>query len=317
MITRLAKLADLKTLIGDSEGAMDALLTQLLEQSSRRCEGVELAGRPLMRQASIVEYPWYPDAHRMFNQTFRVDRFPIESITSIKQRYGTSTDAQFTAETALVEFTDWTITGRPAGDPKNRGLIERVNGSWTLRPRYLQVIYTGGFMDPANLEVIAVAANADAIEVRAGEAAPGGVTLHYAGESPAVDALTDDDTTYIWIEDNGTGQAQIGSAVDATGWPAPGTDHVRLAEVTMAGGVIVAINDVRGKTSDSSTGWVFPPEDLQQGILNDALANFNTRGTAGIEDIALAGGGGFRTSGNKPHRQLMDACQRLRTFDGF
>ena len=59
---------------------------------------------------------------------------------------------------------------------------------------------------------------------------------------PAVDP-TDNDTTYIWMDDANT----IGHAVDGTGWPT--TEHIKLAEIDVdSSGVITAIRDLRGET---------------------------------------------------------------------
>ncbi|HAI11065.1 MAG TPA: hypothetical protein DCM28_05130 [Phycisphaerales bacterium] len=95
-----------------------------------------------------------------------------------------------------------------------------------------------------DLRVYEVDGNADAIGVRPGRKAFANTVLIYAGADPAVDSLTDNDTTYIWLY-NASGAATIGSAIDATGWPA--VPHVKLAEVTMADGVITSILDRRGE----------------------------------------------------------------------
>jgi hypothetical protein len=95
-----------------------------------------------------------------------------------------------------------------------------------------------------DFRVYEVEDNADAIGVRPGRALFGSTVLVYAGADPAVDSLTDNDTTYIWLY-NVAGTATIGSAIDGTGWPA--VPHRKLAEVTMASGVITSILDRRGE----------------------------------------------------------------------
>jgi hypothetical protein len=95
-----------------------------------------------------------------------------------------------------------------------------------------------------DFRVFEVADNADAIGVRPGRIAFANTVLIYAGADPAVDSLTDNDTTYVWLY-NASGTATIGSAVDGTGWPA--VPHVKLAEVTMASGAITSILDRRGE----------------------------------------------------------------------
>lgn len=53
---------------------------------------------------------------------------------------------------------------------------------------------------------------------------------------------TDNDTTYVWIDDNNT----VDSGVDGDGWP--GTEHIKLAEIVVdSDGVITAVTDRRGQ----------------------------------------------------------------------
>lgn len=94
-----------------------------------------------------------------------------------------------------------------------------------------------------NLRVYEVDGNADAVAVRPGRVVLGNVIYAYAGLDPAVDGLTDNDTTYVWAADNGSGALLVSSAIDGTGWP--NAPHVKLAEVTMASGVITGIVDRR------------------------------------------------------------------------
>lgn len=92
-----------------------------------------------------------------------------------------------------------------------------------------------------NMRVFEVEDNADAVGVRAGRCIIDGVVYAYTEEDPAIDGLTNNDTTYIWAE-NDSG-INIDSAIDGTGWPAGA--HIKLAEVTMSGGVITGIVDRR------------------------------------------------------------------------
>ncbi|MFA5187011.1 MAG: hypothetical protein WC551_11065 [Patescibacteria group bacterium] len=76
--------------------------------------------------------------------------------------------------------------------------------------------------------------------VRGGSYVFGGEVKTYALEA-AVDP-TDNDTTYIWMDPDGT----VDAAVDGTGWPA--TDHIKLASIVVdADGVITSITDLRGQ----------------------------------------------------------------------
>lgn len=153
MANRLAKLADLKTLIGTTESGRDGLLLQLLQEASLAAE--YYAGRLLRRNADITEYPWdQPEQSRFV----RLARAPIESVTSVKQLYSPASAAAFTAETALVLNEDWMIADPDSTDASlpmsargdNRGVLERINSVWYLRGRCLQVVYAGGFVDPGD-----------------------------------------------------------------------------------------------------------------------------------------------------------------------
>lgn len=95
-----------------------------------------------------------------------------------------------------------------------------------------------------DFRVYEVDGNADAVGIRPGRKLFGSTVLIYAGADPAVDSLTDNETTYIWLYNN-SGTATIGSAISGTGWPA--VPHVKLAEVTLASGVITGIVDRRGE----------------------------------------------------------------------
>lgn len=82
----------------------------------------------------------------------------------------------------------------------------------------------------------------DSIAVRPGRVAIRGTGYTYAGADPAVSSVANNDTTYVWAYVSG-GAIAIGSAIDATGWPA--TPHVKLAEVTLSAGAITTIVDRR------------------------------------------------------------------------
>jgi len=293
MTTRLAKLDDLKTMLGISSTDSDALLLLLLEQASARCGEASLVGRSLLRQAGLVQYPV---DHPYDTRSLRLSRLPIESISSVKQLYSSSTVADFTSADALEEGIDFEVDAE-------QGQLDRINGLWYAAPRCVQLIYTGGFGDPANLEVIAVSGNADAVSVRLGEITIDSVDLVYPGEAVAVDSLTDDDTTYIWIESS-AGAAQISSAIDATGWPA--TAHEKLAEVVMVSGAIAKIINRRTQ--------LMPPANVQRGILAESVQQFHHRNTGGVVDGQLAGRGSISSKVLDAHPMLVDACQQLRRY---
>lgn len=91
-----------------------------------------------------------------------------------------------------------------------------------------------------NLRVFNDDAGGTTIGVTPGRCTINGVVTTYAGGTIS---LTDNDTTYIWLTDGGAGAGALGSAIDGTGWT--GSDHIKLAEVTVASGEVTAILDRR------------------------------------------------------------------------
>lgn len=85
-----------------------------------------------------------------------------------------------------------------------------------------------------------------AVGVRAGRCTIGDVVYSYIGQDPAVSGLTNNDTTYVWAQDNGADALEIASNIDATGWPT--TPHIKLAEVVVTDGLIEQIVDRRSDT---------------------------------------------------------------------
>lgn len=101
------------------------------------------------------------------------------------------------------------------------------------------------------LQVFADDSAGTTARVLAGRALINGVVLVYAGGTVDLTAFNND-TAYVWLQNNGSDVAQVSSAADGTGWPAG--NHIKLAEVTLASGVITAIVDRRPDTllSDGS-----------------------------------------------------------------
>lgn len=92
-----------------------------------------------------------------------------------------------------------------------------------------------------NLRVIRVESDAGVADestlgVTAGAFTLGGTAYTYAGSLSAVTGLAADDTYYVYAQDDGGGDVEVLAVTDATGWP--GTDHLKLATVTKAGGVM-------------------------------------------------------------------------------
>jgi hypothetical protein len=83
--------------------------------------------------------------------------------------------------------------------------------------------------------------SATTFNVRGGQYNWRGTVKTYSPGS-AVDP-TDNDTTYIWLEEDNT----IGYGIDGNGWPT--YDHIKLAEIAVdSDGVITAVTDLRGKS---------------------------------------------------------------------
>lgn len=129
----LARLADLKIKIGTSETSADTRLFIALTQATAAAEG--LVGRALLRQASITVYPTGPESRWL-----DLPVAPIESITSVKQRYGWDTSWD-DSDILLTADTDY-IADNEAGI-----LIRPVGSLWYPEPQCIQVVYTGGYAD--------------------------------------------------------------------------------------------------------------------------------------------------------------------------
>ena len=143
-----------------------------------------------------------------------------------------------------------------------------------------------------DLRVVEIENNADAIGVLPGKAIIEGTLLDYAGDTDAggaIDGLTDNDTTYIWAENN-SGSLAINSAVDGTGWPS--SDHIKLAKVTLSGGAIDSIEDMRAATVLEKIGAATTSVrgTVKQAAV-DADVTDNTGGTADGTLAAVSGSG--------------------------
>ncbi|MFW6336189.1 MAG: hypothetical protein ACOC3G_03580 [Phycisphaeraceae bacterium] len=94
-----------------------------------------------------------------------------------------------------------------------------------------------------DLRVVRDDASATSVRIMPGRASIAGVKLAFDGQ--VIDlAAYDDQTALLWLENDG------GAAVDFTdsggGWPS--FAHIPLAEVTLAGGEITAVTDLRFET---------------------------------------------------------------------
>lgn len=146
-MSKLATREDFKQLMGWSGDELDTLIDALLERASAVAE--RIAGHKLMREADVTEYPWDPVTHP---RCVRLARFPIESVSSVKQLYDFGTDSDFDGQGALTENDDYVVDA-------TTGKLCRIHGWWTAKRRHLQVIYTAGYYDPGG-----AAPTPDAIE---------------------------------------------------------------------------------------------------------------------------------------------------------
>jgi hypothetical protein len=135
MADRLATLADLKAMLGQSGTVHDGLLSTLLDRATALAQ--RLAGRPLCRREQIAEFPGGPQSCYL-----RLRVAPIESVQRVTQLYAPASAEQHAAADALVQDADYIIL-------PDEGVLERINGVWLPGQRRLHVVYTGGFADPA------------------------------------------------------------------------------------------------------------------------------------------------------------------------
>ncbi|MEM9914545.1 MAG: hypothetical protein AAF911_06270 [Planctomycetota bacterium] len=86
--------------------------------------------------------------------------------------------------------------------------------------------------------------NATTVHISPGRASIAGVVLTL--DEATIDlAAFNNDTAYVWLGDN-AGAAQLGNATASAGWPSGA--HLKLAEVTLAGGAITTVLDRRLET---------------------------------------------------------------------
>lgn len=169
---------------------------------------------------------------------------------------------------AIDQLTDIETSGLEGTTDPRVGFEYLTLQALNWGPQFLRALDLLSKASFGALRVVPIAGNPDAVGVLPGESYLG----TYAGNTSAagaVDGLADDDVTYIWLHN--AGSPQVGSAIDATGWPA--YDHIRLAEVTRAGGVITAIKDLRARPA--------------LGLVQAAIADMPTSGSSSITAIEL------------------------------
>ena len=116
-----------------------------------------------------------------------------------------------------------------------------------LQPYYEWLVQTLHLLAEASAGPFRVAeddATPMSVRIAPGRASIAGVVLAYAGEVKDLSAYNND-TAYLWLADD-AGNAKVGVASSNDGWP--GQDHIKLAEVTLAGGEISGMLDRRFET---------------------------------------------------------------------
>jgi len=282
---RLAKLFDLKVLIGTTETTDDSLLLLLMTRATARAEVA--AGRPLARRDAIVEYPYATPEEQRF---LRLRRYPIESITSIIQRYDRGTAAEFAATAALTEYTQWRTVSPEVADVHNRGVVERVDGVWYLRPGWLQVVYAGGYVDPARVELSFSTATWTA-STKTLTVTNGFSSYTYAAGDVIVITGGTGATTGAYV---------IASKVDAS--------NITLNES------LSAVNLTTGDIAAGYASMILPPMDLQQGVVLETQRAYRHAKRGGDAGVDLGGGGRVDAMNWDVHPALMEAVDRLMTW---
>ncbi|MEM8781897.1 MAG: phage head-tail connector protein [Planctomycetota bacterium] len=57
---------------------------------------------------------------------------------------------------------------------------------------------------------------------------------------------------------------------------------------------------------------LLPGDDLQQGVVAEAIRLYRTQGDAGVDQVHAGKGGGYRPDHDAPHQALAQACDALR-----
>lgn len=286
----LAKLADFKA-DGDWSGAEnDANLLRYLARASADAE--RLAGVPAGGLRRVVGRVEFPGVKPTPSAVLTLNARAIESVSEVVQLYAPGTDAQFDAAVsggdALVEITDFTI------ESAQLATLRRIYASWYRQhPRCIRVTYTAGLADPARIPVaLAAAAWTEATK-----------TLTQVGAFAGY-AFTPGDKLSV---ESGTG-AIPGVYLIAS---RTGDDAIVLSESLSTAGVDLATGDITS-AYDNMTD---PPEDLQEGVIRQAMLLHNTSDTAGLKKIDFGdAGGSFTTRGMKTHTALVDAVRRYGRF---
>lgn len=290
MADHLAKLADLKSRLGFGDTTYDDDLSRLLKAAASAAERLAGLGDGCLRRpaSAVTEYPRGPGDTRQ-SAVVHLSRKPIESVTSVKQLFSAGSDADFTAADALTENDDFYVDAE-------RGKLERVNSVWYFGPRYLQVVYIGGYADPS---LIAVALSAGTWTEATKTLTEAGAFTDYT--FTAGDRILITGGTGVTV-----GEYEVSSRTDA--------NNIVLATSCSTAGADLGTGDITsmGPNTSGST-LILPPAELQEAILDQAVRWWQQKNVTGVDRVSSGQfGGGADVYGQGLHERLVAAAGRER-----
>ena len=116
-----------------------------------------------------------------------------------------------------------------------------------LQPYYHWLVRTLHLLAESSAAALRVAkddADQTTVRIMPGRASIAGVALSFEGGTRDLSSYNNT-TAYLWLH-NDNGSAAIGVDSASNGWP--GTDHLKLAEVTLSAGQITDVLDRRFET---------------------------------------------------------------------
>lgn len=133
------------------------------------------------------------------------------------------------------------------------------------------------------------------VGVRGGRCMINGNTVSYAGVNDH--AVADNDTTWIWLDDNGDLQS------DTEGLPEVQGAYIPLAKVVTLGGGISELEDLRGEVFLNTTGLVGLGLSATAEEINQALEGINGSVTASALNN-ITGGSSSIADNEHTHREM-------------
>lgn len=133
------------------------------------------------------------------------------------------------------------------------------------------------------------------VGVRAGRCMIDGTSVNYAGVNEH--AVVDDDTTWIWLDDNGDLQS------DTEGLPEAQGQYIPLAKIVTLGGSISELEDLRGDVFLNTTGLGGLGLSATAEEINQALAGISGSVTASTLD-QITGGSSSVADNEHTHRKM-------------